>query len=765
MLSRLSRLSLLLLLVAPTGAHAQGLILPRPRPDLPRPPALSVKRHNVQVTVNAGTARTEVEQVFVNPTDRVLEGTYIFPLPEDAAVSQFRMTIDKEPVEGKVLDREEARRIYEDYVRRTVDPALLEYVGRGAFQARVFPIPARGEKQIQLSYSQVVPFDTGIYQYRYPMAKNADGSVPDQTVVNLTLRSPQPIKTVYSPSHDIAVTRPDERTARVSSEGGSGGETKDFVLYYTVSEKEFGLNLLTHRRGERDGYFLMMLSPPRAVPQSQIAAKDILFVFDTSGSMSGKKIEQAREALRFALDRLNPRDRFNVIRFHSEVEPFRKGMVDATPAAVKAAREFVDGIQAAGGTAINDALETAFESLPRVRLASNNNEDRPTMVVFLTDGEPTVGETSIERIVANAEKANGDRARLFVFGVGDEVNSLLLDRLARDGNGVAEYVRPNENLELKVSAFVSKIANPVLSELKLEVDGAQVSDLSPRRRTGRAAGSQLLLFGRYRDAGRGTVRLVGHIGGRERVFTYPVQFPDQERDNAFIPRLWASRKIGLLLEEIRLHGDKAELKEEVIRLSKEFGVPTPYTSILVEEPGERRGRLARQPNAPGGPQLRTRGRQRGAVPPPSVDLSAPAATPAPGYGAVGGYGGAGGVLAERDLHRQSGAGAVDTSETLAKLKAAEVEKAGGGVRRVEGKTFLFRQGVWTDSEVDGKGTVLALKFGSDAYFQVVRQYPDLAKFLALGQEVTVRVKPALTLKVGPTGKEKLTAAELASLKR
>jgi Mg-chelatase subunit ChlD len=754
MLSRLSRLSLLLLLVAPAGVQAQGLILPRPRPDLPRPPALAVKRHKVQVTVNAGTARTEVEQVFVNPTDRVLEGTYIFPLPEDAAVSQFRMTIDKEPVEGKVLDREEARRIYEDYVRRTVDPALLEYVGRGAFQARVFPIPAHGEKQIQLSYSQVVPFDAGIYQYRYPMAKNADGSAPDQTVVNVTLRSPQPIKSVYSPSHDVAITRPDERTARVSSEGGSSGETKDFVLYYTVSEKEFGLNLLTHRRGQGDGYFLLMLAPPRAVPLGRVAAKDILFVFDTSGSMSGKKIEQAREALRFALDRLNPRDRFNVIRFHSEVEPFRKGMVDATPAAVKAAREFVDGIQAAGGTAINDALETAFESLPKVRLASN--EDRPTMVVFLTDGEPTVGETSIERIVANAEKANGDRARLFVFGVGDEVNSVLLDRLARDGEGVAEYVRPNENLELKVSAFVSKIANPVLADLKLEVTGAQVSDLTPRRLPDLFAGSQLLLFGRYRDAGRGTVRLAGHIGGRERVFTYPVQFPDQERDNAFIPRLWASRKIGLLLEEIRLHGDKAELKEEVIRLSKEFGVPTPYTSILVEEPGERRDRLARQPSVPGRAMPRIRGSAStySATPPPATQ-------PAPG-GAAGGFGGA---LSESALQRQSGAAAVDTSLALGKLKAAEVEKDAGGVRRVEGKTFLFRESAWTDSEVDAKGTVLGVKFGSDAYFQVVRQYPDLAKYLSLGQAVTLRVKPGLTLKVGPTGKEKLTAAELASLKR
>src|SRR5207249_1717607 len=236
---------------------------------------------------------------------------------------------------------------------------------------------------IQLTYSQVVPFETGVYQYRYPIAKNADGTLPDQTAITVTIHSPQPIKAVYSPSHDVAVTRVDEHTARVSAEGDSSGEAKDFVLYYTVSQKEFGLKMLSHRTGERDGYFLMMLAPQRAVAREQIAAKDILFVFDTSGSMSGKKIEQARDALRFALERLNPRDRFNVIRFHSEVAPFRKTLVEASPAAIGAAKQFVDGFQAAGGTAIDDALATAFESIPKVRLAST--AERPTMIVFMTD--------------------------------------------------------------------------------------------------------------------------------------------------------------------------------------------------------------------------------------------------------------------------------------------------------------------------------------------------------------------------------------------
>jgi Mg-chelatase subunit ChlD len=758
---RQCRLSLFLLFAVASGAHAQGLILPHPLPNLPHPPALSVKRHRVQVTLNAGTARTEVEQVFVNPTDRVLEGAYIFPLPEDAAVSQFRMTIDKEPVEGKVLDRDEARRIYEEYVRRTIDPALLEYAGRGAFQARVFPIPAHGEKQVQLSYSQVVPFTGGVYEYRYPMSPNADGSPPAETVIGATIHSPQPIKAVYSPSHNVAVSRSDEHTARVSAESDSSGEAKDFLLYYTVSQKEFGLNMLAYRRGERDGYFLMMLAPERAVPRERVSAKDILFVIDTSGSMSGKKIEQARQALRFSLDHLNPRDRFNVIRFSSEAEPFRKTLVEASPAAVGAAKQFVEGFQAAGGTAIDDALATAFESIPKVRLAST--AERPTMVVFLTDGEPTVGETNLERIVANVEKENGHRARLFVFGVGDDVNTLLLDRLARDGDGVAEYVRPNEDLEVKVSNFVSKIANPVLSDLKLDVSGVEVTDMVPRRLPDLFAGSQILLFGRYKDAGRGAVRLTGHVEGQQRVFTYPVQFPDLERDNGFIPRLWAGRKIGALLEAIRLHGENPELKDEVVRLSKEFGIPTPYTSILVEEPRQydRRvginGPVPLQNGVSGGYRAYPGGRSL----PRSTAAPAPPGLNGFAGGGAGGYGGGG----LGGFGQSTGADAVAASKAVDGLKRAEVEATGSGVRRVEGKTFLYHDGVWTDTQVDGKGATLAVKFGSEAYFQITRQHPELAKFLALGPQVALRVKPILTLRIGPAGAEKLTASEMALFKQ
>jgi Ca-activated chloride channel family protein len=755
MLRRLPIRPLLILfcaLASAPAALAQGFILPRPTPEFPRPPALTVKRHRVDVAIDSGTARTHIEQVFGNPSNRQLEGTYVFPLPESAAISNFRMLIDSEPVEGKMLDREEARRIYEGYVRRMIDPALLEYVGRNAFQARVFPIPANGEKQIELIYSQPLHFEGGVYQYSYPLNTEKLSEKPlDQLAVSVTIHSKQPIKAIYSPSHEIAIHRIDETSARVSFEASSVRADKDFVLYYTVSEKEFGLSALAHRRGDEDGYFMMMLAPQRQLARAQIAAKDVVFVFDTSGSMNGPKIEQAKRALQFVLNNLNPRDRFNIIQFNSEVEPFRKGLVDASEGEVAAARKFVAEIKAVGGTAIHDALITALESLPETR------GDRPAMIVFVTDGLPTVGETSVETILRDVEKQNKGRARLFAFGVGDDVNTLLLDHLARDGGGTVEYVRPSEDLELKVSAFYAKIASPVLSDLALDVNGVTVTETYPRRLPDLFAGSQLIVFGRYRGGGTATARLTGRIGGQTRTFSYPVTLPDREREHDFIPALWASRKIGTLLEEIRLHGENAELKSEVIRLSKQYGIITPYTSFLVEEPGLNRPTPL--------PMLRESGRRL------DESLSAvPPGAPGPrGPVGAGGAGGFGGVAGRSDGSRYNsfgkatGADAVVAAQSVQELKNQSVAQRQQAVQQVGGQAFFQRGQTWVDGRYDEKMPTIAVKWGSEAYFQIVRQKPDLAKALAQGKSVVVVVAKNQALRIDETGKETLTAADLRAL--
>jgi len=753
------RSGFLLFLLGLAGGEAmgQGMILPRPIPEVPRPAALPVKRQKVTVRVESGVARAEVEQLFANPYSRELEGTYLFPLPEGAAVSNFRMTIDREPVEGRILDREEARSIYEGYVRRMVDPALLEYAGRGAFRARVFPIPAQGEKSIQIGYSQPLPFDSGIYELRVPLAGERPGPGAREArllrepgdgppvSVEVTVRSPQPLRAIYSPTHDAAIRRVDDRTARVSFESVSG-DAREFRLYYTVSEKEFGLNLLAHRRADEPGYFMLMLAPKRDVPRAAVAPKDVLFVCDTSGSMSGAKIDQAKGALRFIVDNLNPHDRFNIIRFNSEVEPFRKELVEASAAARDAARAWVDEIRAVGGTAIDDALATAFESLPTVRLA--DDAARRAMIVFLTDGQPTVGETNPERILENVRRRLKGQARVFVFGVGDDVNTLLLDRLARDGAGTVEYVRPDQDLELKVSAFYTKIADPVLTDLEISLPGAEIIDLYPRRLPDLFAGSQLILFGRYRQPAAVQAKLTGRLAGEPRSFTYSLRLPEREREHSFIPRLWASRKIGALLEEIRLHGESAELKNEVIRLSKEHGIVTPYTSFLVEEPGHRRDRDARLSEDLLG--------RRGLPGPPGPPAAAGEAPRRSGLRARNGeFGGFG---------QAAGRAAVDASVRIGDLKQQSVEREESDALRRVGERLFTREGdAWVQTGFAKGMPVLEIRWGSDAYFELVRLRPDLGSALALGQKVTLLLGPKRALRVGDTGKTALTATDRQSL--
>ncbi|NLC55806.1 MAG: VWA domain-containing protein [Armatimonadetes bacterium] len=696
--------ALLLALAGAGAACADGFIIPEPLPGVPRPPNLTVKYHHVDVEVRNGVATTHVDQVFLNEFHRDLEGTYLFPLPGDAAVSDFTLWVDGKPLTGRVLAKEEARRLYESYLRRKVDPALLEYVDRDLFRARVFPIPAKGERRIALQYSQVVPFDAGVYAYRYPLDTERFSARPLQEVaVRVRLDSPKPLKAIYSPSHEIDVQRQGEQRATVSYEQKQVRPDKDFQLYFTVSEADFGLNLLTHvppamekgGRPDKDGFFLLLLAPKTGLAESRRLPKDITFVFDTSGSMSGPKIEQAKKALNFALDNLNPGDRFALLTFSGDVERFRPEMVPATPEAVAAARKFVEERQARGGTNINDALLEGLK-LQRPRPGI------PAMLVFLTDGLPTVGITEVKQILANVVKARVGETRLFVFGVGDDVHTHLLDRVSGDYGGTSEYVRPDEDLEVKVSSFYTKIATPVLANLELDFGGADAYDVYPKRLPDLFAGSQLLVLGRYRHRGRFTVTLRGAVGGDTRRFTYPADFAGEDSGTTFVPRLWATRKVGFLLDELRLHGENKELVDEITRLGMEYGIVTPYTSSLVEE--------------------ETRPGAREAV----QDLAAAL----PQGGSFGGHGGA--------APAASGPAAVSAARQVRAAK--EAARADGGyqsVRHVEGKTFRLSDGVWTDTAYRPEMPRRAVSFASDDYFALLAKEPKLARYFALGERVIV----------------------------
>lgn len=692
-------LVLAILAVAAVPASADGIIIPRPpvgRPPVPwRDVALTVKYHRVDVTIKDQVATTHVDQVFVNDNSFVVEGTYLFPLPEDAAISSFDMWVDGQKLEGKLLGREEARAIYEDIVRQQKDPALLEYVGRGAFQASIFPIQPGAERRIELTYAQVLPQAGGLVHYRYPLNTEKFSARPVADVsVTVHIEDKSPLRAIYSPSHAVDVTRDGDRRATASYEVSQARPDRDFDLYYSVSPDDIAANLLSYKPFDEDGYFLLLVTPPVEAKGAERVAKDVVLVLDTSGSMDGEKIVQARAAANYVLDHLGAEDRYNIVSFSTATHLFSEELVPANRRAEGHA--FVDQLQAQGSTDINRALLEAVSGV---------DPQRPTIVIFLTDGLPTVGELNPDQILANVQRSAPKSVRLFTFGVGFDVDTTLLDQLSSTLRGASAYVKPDQQIDEEVSGLYSKVSSPVLVDVDAAFSGVQVDDLYPYPLPDLFAGTQLVVAGRYHEGGTATLTLRGTVNGQPQSYSYSGLTFANRGGNEFIPRLWAQRKIGYLLAQIRLHGVKDELVKEVVALSTRHGIVTPYTSFLVQEP-----QLA----------LTEAGRNQLSQAPQGGAAPAAAATMAPAA--------------------RSGAGAVERSAAEKALESADQSLASTApeLQQVGDKAFLLHDGVWQDTAFDAN-TMKAeeIEFGSDRYFQLLAQAPELGRYLALGDRVIV----------------------------
>jgi Ca-activated chloride channel family protein len=727
-------------------ADAQGVIVPgpctrcpeRPRPlPVPLPNALPVKSIKIDVKVAAQVATTHVEQVFRNDTDAVLEGSYIFPIPESASVAEFAIWDGDRRLVGEVRSRAEARRIYDEIVRRQRDPGLLEYAGRDLFQASIFPIPPHSDKKLELTYTQVLKAEGGTVAYRYPLGTGRN-VVPIGTVSGrVEIEAGEPVRNLYSPSHEIEVSRSGERRARVSFEAKPGAEPQDFQLFYTLLDADFGMTLLTYREPGKQGFFLLTVSPKDDMAEQEYAAKDVIFVLDTSGSMAeAGKMEKARAALLFGVRALRPSDRFNVINFAGEEHLMTTGLLQADAAGRARGEDFINQLRPVGGTNINGALTAALRQF--------DNADRPRIVVFLTDGLPTVGETKAERIGDNVRAARPVGVRLFTFGVGYDVNTALLDKLAADNGGVAEYVEPKEDLEIKVSNFFTKINYPVLTNLALDMGGVQTDLVYPRELPDVFRGGQVTLIGRYTnpyDLSNVVLRLSGRTGSRERAYVYEnLSFPLHNTNNDFLPRLWATRRVGWLMEQVRTNGEQKELTDEIVDLGTRYGIVTPYTSYLAVEESQQnflRGaqetvtvtRDGRRPSnsrrATGNLGGMPGGSGAGSAPVISSDEAAPPPAARP-----------------EAMKEKTGQTAIQLSKRSRADQdtvRVESESPSSAVRKVGEKTFYLREGVWTDAELkpESKLPETALAFGSDEYFALIRREPQLARFFSLGERVVV----------------------------
>lgn len=703
------------------------------RPQPPAQQSYKIKELAVNATLQDQIAKVQVSQSFVNTGSRQMEVCFVFPLPYDGAVDQMTFMVDGKEYEAKLLSATDARRIYEGYVRRNQDPALMEWIGTGMFKTSVFPVPAGATRTVTLRYSQICRKTSGMTELLFPLstAKYTSHAV-EKVSLQINVRSQAKIKNVYSPTHSVEIKRPTDQNAIVKFTATNQVPTSDFRLMYDIGDAAVGASVVSYRpHGEQDGYFLLLMSPEIKQPGDAVTKKNVIFVVDRSGSMSGKKIEQARGALRFVLNNLSEGDLFNIIAYDSTVESFQPELQRFNDDTRKAALGFVEGIYAGGSTNIDGALKAAISQF--------HDDSRPNYVVFLTDGLPTVGEKNESKIVQNAKQTNKAHARIFSFGVGYDVNSRMLDKLSHACFGQSQYVRPNEDIEAHVSQLYNRIGAPVMTGLEIGFDmegfapeqGSPVNRVYPKEAFDLFAGDQLVLVGRYKKGGAAKVVVQGTVAGTAQKFDFPAELVNDSSDetHAFVEKLWAMRRVGEIIDEIDLRGKNQELVNELVGLSTKHGIITPYTSFLADETTNLRelAGIRRRADVELDALSQSSGQDAFFQRDFKARLQRAANAPAADAAASGGI--AGGGFGFKKLPAKRGS-----------VAAAEKADTVQTIQSVGTKTFYRRANRWVDSSLTEKQAkaVKQIKRYSSEYFDLVSKHgKGIAKYLAIEGEVTV----------------------------
>jgi Ca-activated chloride channel homolog len=711
---------------APAGA--QGWIDPvRPVRDF----GVHRLRSAVTVRVEGRVAKIEVEEWFRNDGGGLGEGDYVYPLPGEAVFSNFSLFQGDKELRGETMDANRARAIYEEIVRSKKDPALIELVGHGLLRARVFPIAPGETRKITLRYTQVLTRTGDALQFQYAAggpSQRTKEAIP--LTFSLVIENGASFGRPFSPTHEVDVRRTGNRVT-VRPETRIAG---DFDVFLPIRGASVGLSMITHKPSSEAGFFMLTLSPgdvaERTVP------RDVTVVLDVSGSMSGEKMEQARSAMHALLRSLSTADRFRLIAFSDQVRNYSNEWLPASAGAIDRAGAWIDRLDAEGGTNIAGALNEAF--------ATSSPESRLPFVIFITDGLPSVGEQNPERIAARAEARRG-RARVFAFGVGYDVNTYLLDRLSAAARGTTQYVKPGESVERPLAALAAKIRFPVLADLRIGNTPVRVDEIYPVDLPDLFAGEELIVVGRYRGAGRGNVTVTGRRGGRAESFTTVADFANHRLANDYIPKIWASRKVGYLTQQLKLNGNNPETLEQLRETALRYGILSEHTSYLVLEPGAQ-DLAANRPNV---------GRIAGA--PPTLQS-------APSPGVAGGRAtGQGAVMRSEAARKQ-----MEVSTATAADAASEVaeEDAGGSKSRtVGGRMFRDVNGVWTDAmEQRRKNEVVVIQPFSPAYFAVLRSLPELEVYWKTFPSVVVTGK-RVSVKLAQGGVSQVSEARLAEITR
>ncbi|HUR92846.1 MAG TPA: VIT and VWA domain-containing protein [Gemmatimonadaceae bacterium] len=710
----------------------------------------------MRVELASGVLRYEVSETFVNNGGALGEADYIFPLPRNAAFRDLRLMINGELVSGETMPADRARAIYEEIVRSQRDPALVEWFDHGLLRARIFPIAPGERKQVVVRFDVVAERQGDALRIDYfrgteprpqpggpmPMLERRGSggddpesrSRPASSTFRLRYASSASLGRAYSPTHSLSESR--DGSWRVFESSGGGAAIT--VLVPRASGSRPAVSVLTHATAADDRYVMLTLSPGEA--RSVPAARDVAFVLDVSGSMKGEKMRQAIRAGEALLRTLRPSDFFRIIAFSTEAESFRSSSVVASAANVSAAVRYLRDLEAEGSTNIEAALEHALDHEPR----------GIPIILFLTDGLPTVGERSQSRLAQMAADRRG-RARVFTFGLGADVNVALMEELAIEGRGTAQFVRPSESIERVVSLVAQRLGTPVITDLRLEANGVRLRQIYPRLPADVFAGQDLVIMARYEGEGRANIELTGTSAQGAVRIPVAATFPARERDNPFVARLWAIRRIGYLTAERRRAGGSSEVDDEIRELGQRFGIPTELSSYLVLEPDMERfrdGAMRLSEVTVSGVSSATSTRRTGnagaspTAPPPAR----PETTGAQAFESA------------RTSASQRNASSLDAAANVA-------GDMSGNVRNAAGRTFVLRAGIWSD--VGGVATgarVVRVQPFSELYFTLMREIPQLREILALGERVLVHGK-RVTIELHPEGVARLTQPEIEAIVR
>jgi len=566
-----------------------------------------LKHTDVKAEISGFMARVNVTQEFENPFKEKIEAVYVFPLPAGAAVDDMTMVVGERTVRGKVLRREEAQAVYDAAKSGGQVASLLNQERPNIFTQSVANILPGEKVKITISYVETLKYEAGSYEFSFPMVvgprympgettgqkgtgtQPATTRVPDASKISPPLVAPGmrsgqdvsvevmldaglPVADIKGKSHELEVYRLNAHSARVRLKNGAMIPNKDFVFRYDVAGKNIQDALLAHR-SDKGGYFTLILQPPDRVTAEDVTPKELVFVLDTSGSMSGFPIEKAKETMKLALDGLYPNDTFNLITFAGDTRILFPVPVRATPANRRKAQAFLDASTGDGGTEMMTAIKAALDA--------TDAQDHVRIVCFMTDGY--VGNDM--EIISEIQKH--PNARVFAFGIGSSVNRFLLDKMSEAGRGEVEYVALNDDGSAAARRFHERVRNPLLTDISVDWNGLPVSDVYPKRIPDLFGAKPVILTGRYTGAGRGVVRLKGMMSGREFVREIPVDFPEAEAQNGVLSSLWARQRIDDLMSQdyngVQQGTMKPELQESITNLGLEFALMTQFTSFVAVE--------------------------------------------------------------------------------------------------------------------------------------------------------------------------------------